>query len=71
MAYTYRLKRAHLLFLKLLLLSALAIFSFTHATAKAETVTFNLFDQHGPVTHESYPGKYLLLSIDYSYCPDI
>ena len=71
MAYTYRLKRAHLLFLKLLLLSALAIFSFTHATAKAETVTFNLFDQHGPVTHESYPGKYLLLSIGYSSCPDI
>ena len=71
MAYRDRIKQKPLLFFKLLLLLALAIFSFTHATAKAKTVTFNLFDQHGPVTHESYPGKYLLLSIGYSSCPDI
>lgn len=71
MLYLHRLKREYLLFLKLLLLSTLAVFSFYHSTARAETVTFNLFDHNGPVTHESYQGKYLLLSIGYSSCPDI
>lgn len=67
----HRHKRSPLGLLKLLLLSVLTFFSFSHIIAKAETLTFNLFDQHGPVTHESYPGKYLLLSIGYSSCPDI
>lgn len=71
MAFTQQLKRDSLLFLKLLLLTTLAIFSFYGSTAKAETITFNLFDHNGPVTHESYPGKYVLLSIGYTSCPDI
>ena len=71
MSVTQQFKREALLFLKLFLLTTLAIFSFYGSTAKAETVTFNLFDQHGPVTQESYPGKYLLLAIGYTSCPDI
>lgn len=71
MALIQQLKRDSLLFLKLFLLTVLAIFSFYGSTAKAETITFNLFDHNGPVTQESYPGKYLLLSIGYTSCPDI
>lgn len=71
MSFTQRLKRDSLLFLKLLLLITVAGFSFYSSNAKAETISFNLIDQNGPVTHESYPGKYLLLSIGYTSCPDI
>lgn len=34
-------------------------------------VTFNLIDTKGEVTEKSYEGKYLLLSIGYTSCPDI
>lgn len=71
MSFTLQRKRESLLFLKLLLLTTVAIFSFYSSNAKAEIISFNLVDQHGPVTHENYPGKYLLLSIGYTSCPDI
>ncbi len=71
MASIQQLTRDSLLFLKLSLLTALAIFSFYGSTAKAETITFDLVDHNGPVNQESYPGKYLLLSIGYTSCPDI
>ncbi|NLJ51742.1 MAG: SCO family protein [Alcaligenaceae bacterium] len=37
----------------------------------AQDITFDLIDEQGPVTHESYPGKYLLMAIGYTSCPDI
>ena len=39
--------------------------------AYAQKITFDLVDERGPVTQESYPGKYLLLAIGYTSCPDI
>lgn len=71
MAYIQQLKQRFLQPLNYLLLTTLATFSVFGVTANAETLTFNLFDNEGPVTHESYPGKHLLLSIGYSSCPDI
>lgn len=37
----------------------------------AKDITFDLKDDKGRVTHESYPGKYLLMAIGYTSCPDI
>ncbi|WP_071057720.1 SCO family protein [Pelistega sp. MC2] len=37
----------------------------------AKQITFDLEDIHGKVTQESYPGKYLLLAVGYTSCPDI
>lgn len=36
-----------------------------------QTITFELNDDKGAVTHESYPGKYLLMSVGFSSCPDV
>lgn len=40
-------------------------------SAYAQKITFDLQGPEGPVTHESYPGKYLMLAIGYTSCPDI
>lgn len=40
-------------------------------TVYAQSIRFDLFDNKGPVSHESYPGKYLLMAIGYTSCPDI
>ncbi|NEN75980.1 SCO family protein [Pelistega sp. NLN82] len=39
--------------------------------AHARSISFDLEDYKGKVTEKSYPGKYLLVSIGYSSCPDI
>ncbi len=46
-------------------------FMFFGGTAYAQKITFDLVDDKGPITQESYPGKYLLLAIGYTSCPDI
>ncbi|MDO5668033.1 MAG: SCO family protein [Alcaligenaceae bacterium] len=51
-----------------LLVCSLVLFS---GTVYAQKITFDLVDPKGQVTHESYPGKYLLLAIGYTSCPDI
>lgn len=72
MPFSTRLTQRALLSLRALLLSVVAIFCFNISTAKADdTITFNLIDPNGPVTHESYLGQYLLLAIGYSSCPDV
>ncbi|MDO5668105.1 MAG: SCO family protein [Alcaligenaceae bacterium] len=71
MACVQRIQKASLSLVKLFFLSILLIFSFSSLTAKAETINFELFDPNGPVTQESYPGKFLLLAIGYTSCPDI
>ena len=40
-------------------------------TAHAQSINFDLFDDEGRVTHESYPGKYLLMAVGYTSCPDV
>lgn len=40
-------------------------------SAYAQKITFDLLGPDGPVTHESYSGKYLMLAIGYTSCPDI
>lgn len=40
-------------------------------SVSAQTITFDLVDPKGQVTHESYPGKYLLMAVGYTSCPDI
>lgn len=57
---------------KLLTLLCLCVGLAAPAQAADERViTFKLRDHNGPVTHQSYPGKYLLLSVGYTSCPDI
>lgn len=51
-----------------LLLCFLMLFS---GSLYAQTINFDLIDNKGPVTQESYPGKYLLLAVGYTSCPDI
>lgn len=51
-----------------LLLCFLMLFS---GALYAQSINFDLMDDKGPVTHESYPGKYLLLAVGYTSCPDI
>ncbi|MDO6776961.1 SCO family protein [Shewanella sp. 3_MG-2023] len=47
-------------------------FVFYSATVAAETLEFNMLNKHGdPVTAQSYPDKYLLLTVGYTTCPDI
>ncbi|MDO5290218.1 MAG: SCO family protein [Pseudomonadota bacterium] len=41
------------------------------AAGLARDISFSLRDAQGPVTEKSYPGKYLLLTIGYTTCPDI
>ena len=41
------------------------------ATAREVDVKFDLVGPQGKVTEKSYPGKYLLLAIGYTSCPDI
>lgn len=41
------------------------------AAREAREIRFDLRDERGRVTQESYPGKYLLLAIGYTSCPDI
>lgn len=41
------------------------------AAGPAREISFALRDVNGPVTEKSYPGKYLLLTIGYTTCPDI
>lgn len=55
------------------LFTRLLVFSFMlfSSSLYAQTITFDLLDPNGQVTHESYPGKYLLLAIGYTSCPDI
>ena len=38
---------------------------------QARDIRFELRDEKGPVTQQSYPGKYLLMAIGYTSCPDI
>lgn len=71
MSCFYRLEKKTLALLKWLFLAVLVIFSLSSLNAKAETIHFDLFDPNGPVTQDSYPGKFLLLAIGYSSCPDI
>lgn len=71
MACLHRIQKESLTLLKLFFLFLLLSFSFSSIVAKAETISFDLFDHNGQVTHESYPDKFLLLSIGYSSCPDI
>lgn len=40
-------------------------------TASARQISFDLQDDKGAVTHQSYPGKYLLMAIGFTSCPDI
>ena len=47
------------------------IFGLWTGAAQARDITFDLRDTNGPVTQKSYPGKYLLLAIGYTSCPDI
>lgn len=47
------------------------IFGLWTGAAQARDITFDLRDANGPVTQKSYPGKYLLLAIGYTSCPDI
>jgi len=49
----------------------LCIFGLWAGAAQARDITFDLRDTNGPVTQKSYPGKYLLLAIGYTSCPDI
>ena len=49
----------------------LFIFGLWAGAAQARDITFDLRDANGPVTQKSYPGKYLLLAIGYTSCPDI
>lgn len=39
--------------------------------AHARQISFDLENTQGKVTQASYPGKYLLLSLGYTSCPDI
>lgn len=43
----------------------------TIGSATARDISFQLRDTQGSVTEKSYPGKYLLLAIGYTSCPDI
>lgn len=38
---------------------------------EVQDIRFDLRDEKGPVTQLSYPGKYLLMAIGYTSCPDI
>ncbi|MDO4905289.1 MAG: SCO family protein [Lautropia sp.] len=40
-------------------------------SAVARDISFDLRDDKGQVTQNSYPGKYLLLAIGFTSCPDI
>lgn len=51
-----------------LLICSLMFFS---GSIYAQSITFDLIDNKGAVTHESYPDKYLLLAVGYTSCPDI
>ncbi|MDO5103778.1 MAG: SCO family protein [Lautropia sp.] len=44
---------------------------FASGVASARQISFELQDDKGVVTHESYPGKYLMLAIGFTSCPDI
>lgn len=41
------------------------------ADAMARQISFDLQDDKGQVTQASYPGKYLLMAIGFTSCPDI
>ncbi|SUA68674.1 SCO family protein [Oligella urethralis] len=51
--------------------SLVCFLAFLSGTVYAQSIRFDLFDNKGPVSHESYPGKYLLMAIGYTSCPDI
>ena len=44
---------------------------FAASAARGMPLHFDLIGEKGRVTQESYPGKYLLLAIGYTNCPDI
>lgn len=50
------------------LVSSLSLFA---TTAYAQTINFELLDDEGVVTHESYLGQYLLMAVGYTSCPDV
>lgn len=52
------------------LLSLILCFGFC-TSALAHDITFNLYDQRGVVTEKNFEGKYLLLTLGYTSCPDI
>lgn len=41
------------------------------STLSAAPITFNLENTAGPVTQDNFKGKYILLAIGYTSCPDI
>ena len=57
--------------LKKWMAACICILGLWAGAASAQKVTFDLRDATGPVTQKSYPGKYLLLAIGYTSCPDI
>lgn len=72
MIYLSHFQKKMAVFFKLLITFLLCVLTFVYpSTTKAETIHFKLFDQNGPVTEQSYPGKFLLFSIGYTSCPDI
>lgn len=61
-----------LFFAPIVLLCVSALIALTPVQAQPSApITFHLSDDRGPVTHHSYPGRYLLLAIGYANCPDI
>lgn len=59
------------MFRKWCALACLCLMTWLPGAASARQISFELQDDKGVVTHESYPGKYLLLSIGFTSCPDI
>lgn len=52
-------------------MAALCLLMLLAAPAWARSISFDLVDDKGQVTEKSYPGKYLMLAIGYTSCPDI
>lgn len=53
------------------ILCLLCLFAGSLVARGTDEIRFDLRDERGRVTEESYPGKYLLLAIGYTSCPDI
>lgn len=56
---------------KIVALVLMCCMSFFAASAYAQSIRFDLLDDKGVVTQESYPGKYLLMAVGYTSCPDV
>lgn len=57
--------------LKKWLVSCICILSVWTGAVNAREINFQLQSASGTVTEKSYPGKYLLLTLGYTTCPDI